>query len=193
MNSHLRMRALQALAITGTALAVAGTAEAAGHYIITSKSQIAPNVRVALKGNAGPRGATGPAGQAGASGAQGPAGPQGPGGAQGPQGPAGAQGPAGTARASAQVVTGINPVYDANHGFPSPPRHIAVGKYCVPAPAGVNPDTTAALVGLSGGSTGFVTQAGPPSASCRANEFEIWTADLQNQYTDGVFFNILVP
>ena len=42
-------------------------------------------------------------------------------------------------------------------------------------------------------SVGFVTQAGPPAASCRADEFEIWTTNVDNFFVDGVFFNIVVP
>jgi hypothetical protein len=129
-------------------------------------------VKSSLTGATGPTGASGPAG---------PAGGQGP------------QGPAGTAKASAQVAAQINPFYDANHGFTSPPRRLSVGRYCVPAPAGVLPDTTAVLLGLSGGSAGFVTQVGPPASLCRADEFEILTASASNVLVDGVFFNILVP
>lgn len=168
-------------------LALSGTVYAAQRYVITSTKQIAPKVLKDLKGRAGPRGATGAQGPAGNLGPQGPQGPQGPG---GPSGPAG---PQGTARASAQVMTGINPVYDANAGFPRPPRRVAVGKYCVPAPTGVNADSTAVLVGLSGGSIGYVTQGGPPAQSCRADEFEIWTDNTSGQFTDAVFFNIVVP
>jgi hypothetical protein len=168
-------RAIWIVVISGLLLTMAGTGYAGGRYVITSKKQIAPKVRKQLEGH---RGARGP------QGAQGP---------QGPQGPQGAAGPPGTARASAQVATGVNPTYDANRGFPSPPRRIGVGKYCIPAPAGVNPDTTAVLVGLSGGSAGFVSQYGPPTQSCRANEFEIWTANTGNVLNDSTFFNIVVP
>jgi hypothetical protein len=131
-----------------------------------------------------------PGTKASLEGARGPAGPAGP---AGPQGPPGAPGAAGTARASAQVAAQINPVYDANHGFPSLPRRIAAGKYCVPAPAGVNADSTAVLLSLSGNSVGYVLQSGPPAASCRADEFEIWTLDSSYSFVDGIFFNILVP
>ena len=138
-------------------------------------------------------GATGPSGPAGPAGATGPSGPAGPGGAAGSTGPQGPQGPAGTAKASAQVAAQVNPFYDANHGFTAPPRRIGVGRYCVPAPAGVNPDNTAVLLGLSGNSAGFVTQFGPPASLCRADEFEILTANVNNVLSDGIFFNILVP
>jgi hypothetical protein len=59
-----------------------GSALAAHHYLITSKSQIAPKVRRALRAGAGARGATGPTGPAGAPGAAGPTGPTGTIGAQ---------------------------------------------------------------------------------------------------------------
>jgi hypothetical protein len=154
---------LLVLTIVALVLALGGTGYAAHRYVITSTKQIAPKVLKKLRGKTGPQGAQGP------------------------------QGLPGTAQASAQVMTGVNPAFDANHGFPGQPRRVAVGKYCVQAPQGVNPDTTAVLVGLSGGSAGFVTQAGPPAQICRADEFEIWTADVTNTFSDGVFFNILVP
>ena len=59
---------------------LAGTGIAAQHYLITSLSQIAPKVRHALQGHAGPQGP------------QGPTGPQGSPGAQGAQGADGKQG-----------------------------------------------------------------------------------------------------
>jgi hypothetical protein len=55
--------------------ALGGSAIAAHHYLITSTSQIKPNVLKKLKGNAGQNGAPGPAGAQGAQGAPGPAGP----------------------------------------------------------------------------------------------------------------------
>jgi hypothetical protein len=172
---------LWALTLVALLAVMTGTGYAAGRYIITNTNQVSPKVLKQLRGHVGPRGA------------QGAAGAQGSQGATGGQGPAGPQGAPGTARASAQVVTGINPDYDANHGFTSKPRRIAVGKYCVPAPAGVNPDTTAVLVSPSGNSVGYVTQEGPPSAACRSNEFGIWTADVDNVFTDQLYFNIIVP
>jgi hypothetical protein len=157
------------LTIVALVLAFGGTGYAAHRYVITSTKQISPKVVKQLRGKTGSPGAPGL------------------------QGSPGAQGPAGTARASAQVMTGINPAFDANRGFPGQPRRVAMGKYCVQAPQGVTADTTAVLVGLSGGSAGFVTQAGPPAQLCRADEFEIWTANANNEFSDGVFFNILLP
>jgi hypothetical protein len=75
-----RRRLSYANVVATLALVVAlagGTAYAANHYLITSKSQIKPSVLSQLKGNAGPKGAagdngaTGPAGATGASGAEG--------------------------------------------------------------------------------------------------------------------------
>ena len=53
-------------------LAMGGTAIAAHHYLITSKSQIKPSVRRALRGNSGPAGSTGVTGATGATGAANP-------------------------------------------------------------------------------------------------------------------------
>jgi hypothetical protein len=159
---------------------LAGTSYAARKYVITNKKQIAPKVLKQITGARGP---------AGAIGAQGP---QGPAGASGPQGP---QGPAGSARAHAQVVTNDpqNPFYDNNSGFPGRPRRIATGRLCLPAPSGVDPDTTVLMLTLSGGSVGMVTQRSG-NESCRAGEFEVWTTSSSGIYwTDGILFNVLVP
>ena len=76
------------VATVALVFAMTGGALAAGHYIITSKSQIKPSVLKSLKGKTGSTGKTG---------AQG---------AQGPQGLQGAQGPAGAPNPSATTVDG---------------------------------------------------------------------------------------
>ena len=66
------------LGMVAVVLALGGSAMAAGHYLITSKHQIAPKVLKSLRGAAGAagrRGPIGPNGAAGASGATGAAGP----------------------------------------------------------------------------------------------------------------------
>ena len=72
-----RPSAALVVAVLALVLAVAGSATAAGHYLIRSKSQIAPSVRKALRGQRGP------AGPRGATGKTGPAGPASPGGLPG--------------------------------------------------------------------------------------------------------------
>jgi Collagen triple helix repeat (20 copies) len=90
MFSVIRRRLCYANVVATLALvfAMSGGALAAGHYLLTSTSQISPKVLKALKGKSGPAGATG---------AQGAAGSQGPAGAQGAQGLKGETGPAGAA------------------------------------------------------------------------------------------------
>ena len=171
---HLHVRRLGPawLLAIGALLIMAGSGYAAKKYVITSTKQISPKTLQKLKGRPGAPGAPGP---------------------QGPQGLQGPQGAPGTAKASGMVVTGSTPTWGTNQGFPGAPRRVAAGRFCIPAPAGVNPDTTAVLVSLSNGSVGYVTQAGPPAALCRASEFEVWTADTDTYYSDGVDFNIVVP
>jgi Collagen triple helix repeat (20 copies) len=72
-------------------LACSGTAVAAGHYLISSTTQISPTVLKALRG-AGRRGATGATGAKGATGAGGPAGEIGERGERGERGPRGEAG-----------------------------------------------------------------------------------------------------
>jgi hypothetical protein len=184
--SKLLKKPSPATVIACLALFVAstGTGVAAGHYLITSTKQIKPSVLKQLKGVKGPRGQS----------VTGLTGPQGPAGPTGATGATGAQGPAGTARAYAQVVTNdpANPYYDQNSGFPAGPRHIATGKLCIPAPAGVDADNVPAFVSLSGTSVGYVT-LDSSNADCRSGEFEVWTANLSNVFADHILFNIMVP
>jgi Collagen triple helix repeat (20 copies) len=146
-------------------------------------------------GAVGAKGAAGAQGHTGAVGAKGAAGAQGPAGAAGAQGPAGATGAAGTARAYTEVVTSDanNPAYAQNVGFPDRPRHIGVGLYCIPAPAGVDPVNVPAFGVPSGATQGQVVMM-THNDQCRVNEFEVatlsvWTGEL----ADHIFFNIMVP
>ncbi|MFZ1156063.1 MAG: hypothetical protein WAN93_14295 [Solirubrobacteraceae bacterium] len=87
---HLRRPSFTGI-IASVALFVAlgGSAAAAGHYLITSTSQIKPSILQKLKGNVGPKGVAGQAGATGATGATGAAGARGATGAQGAPGQAG--------------------------------------------------------------------------------------------------------
>jgi hypothetical protein len=91
MLSLLRRRLCYANVVATLALvfAMSGGALAAGHYLLTSTSQVSPKVLKALKGKPGQ---AGPAGVQGSQGAQGPAGSTG---AQGPKGETGAAGAVG--------------------------------------------------------------------------------------------------
>jgi Collagen triple helix repeat (20 copies) len=75
--------------------AMSGGALAAGHYLLTSTSQISPRVLKTLKGKSGQPGAVGAQGAQGGQGALGPRGETGPAGSPGAQGPQGAAGAAG--------------------------------------------------------------------------------------------------
>jgi Collagen triple helix repeat (20 copies) len=94
MFSVIRRRLCYANVVATLALvfAMSGGALAAGHYLLTSTSQVSPKVLKALKGKSGK---TGPAGAPGAQGSQGAQGAQGAHGEAGAAGPAGPQGPQG--------------------------------------------------------------------------------------------------
>jgi hypothetical protein len=97
MFSSIRRRLCYANVAATLALvfAMSGGALAAGHYLLTSTSQISPKVLKALKGKSGQRGLAGPAGAAGAKGETGAAGAAGTVGPAGPAGPKGETGAAG--------------------------------------------------------------------------------------------------
>jgi hypothetical protein len=103
------------VAMAALVVAAAGPAAAAGHFLITSSSQIkngtiqvtdlSKKARTTLKGANGPRGAAGVAG---------PAGPQG---STGPQGPAGASFTADTTLASGKTETGQYATWGIGGGY----------------------------------------------------------------------------
>ncbi len=111
------------LAALALFVSLGGTALAAGHYLISSTSQIKPSVLRQLHGATGASGATGvqgPAGAPGATGSQGPAGPTGP---EGPQGPPGS--PATTLWAtvsSTGALTASSSVTGILSGYPDAAR-----------------------------------------------------------------------
>jgi Collagen triple helix repeat (20 copies) len=100
MFAVIRRRLCYANVVATLALvfAMSGGALAAGHYLLTSTSQVSPKVLKALKGQSGktgPAGAQGAQGPQSAQGAHGEPGAVGPAGPQGPQGEPGAPGAAG--------------------------------------------------------------------------------------------------
>jgi hypothetical protein len=172
MRSLFTRRPQPATVISIVALVVASTGTGyAASYVITSTKQVKPSVLKALKGKRGKRGLPG---------------------AVGPVGPVGPAGPAGTARAYAQVTNdGANTSFQSAVGFVGNPRRAAQGKICIPVPPGISPNTPIQL-SLSGGTAGFVTHRNQ-SGVCTGSEWEIWTADTTNAFSDVVWFNILVP
>jgi Collagen triple helix repeat (20 copies) len=83
--------------------AMSGGALAAGHYLVSSTSQINPKVLKTLRGRTGKTGAQGPAGAQGPSGAQGARGETGPAGANGEPGATGAKGATGAPGAKGET------------------------------------------------------------------------------------------
>ena len=84
---------LTQLVIVGVfVLAMAGSALAAGHYLITSVKQISPSVRASLRGTRGPSGLMGATGTSGTNGTNGTNGTSGTNGANGTNGTNGTNG-----------------------------------------------------------------------------------------------------
>jgi len=136
------------LGIVAVALVLSGSAFAAKSYLITSKGQIAPSVRKALKGKPGKTGRVGPPGR------QGTTGPRGPEGSQGPAGQDGAvaiktsfyDGPGGIPpnTTNFQAITNV---------VPGPGKYLAIAKLTI-APTGSG-EVTCALLGFQSSIDGF--------------------------------------
>jgi hypothetical protein len=164
------------LIVVGAAVAAlfvaAGGAAAAGHFVITSTSQIKPSVIQALRGNQGPRGLRGLTGAPGATGAPGSQGAQGPPGSPGTPGVPGA---AGSARAVA--VVNSDGTLLQGIGFPknvTGVSHTAKrGIYCVGLAGGIDPATAIASLTAPGAATGVFTV--PHSTDCVSGEVEVDT------------------
>lgn len=95
-----RLSYANVVATLALVFAMSGGALAAGHYIVSSTSQISPKVIKALKGKPGQTGSAGAAGAQGPGGPQGPAGPAGSQGAKGEPGTAGEKGETGATGAT---------------------------------------------------------------------------------------------
>jgi Collagen triple helix repeat (20 copies) len=97
MFSLIRRRLCYANVVATLALvfAMSGGALAAGHYLLTSTSQVSPKVLKALRGKSGLAGAAGAQGPQGSPGARGETGAAGAPGATGPKGETGATGATG--------------------------------------------------------------------------------------------------
>jgi Collagen triple helix repeat (20 copies) len=163
-------RRLVVLGAAVAALFVAtGGAAAASHFVITSTSQIKPNVIQALRGKPGPRGLRGLTGATGAPGAQG---------AQGPPGSPGTPGAPGAA-GSARAVAVVNSDGTLVQGIGSPKNVTGVshttkrGIYCVGLAGGIDPAAAIASLTDSGAATGVFTV--PHSTDCASGEVEVDT------------------
>jgi hypothetical protein len=164
------------VAIAAIVLAMGGTGLAAKKYLISSTSQISPKVLDKLHGVKGERGVAGPAGAIGAAGAN---------------GAPGAPGPAGSAKGYAEVSAGGTLQTVDNVGFTAgATRSPSVGTYCIAAPPGADPNGVL-IVGLAGGSTGFVAQTA--RTVCNANEYQVVTAAPNGVANSTISFNILAP
>lgn len=151
------------LGVIAVVLALGGSAFAAKSYLITSKDQISPSVRKALKGNigkTGKTGKTGPAGTVGPAGAEGKEGPRGPEGPRGEQGLQGLQGQPGAVSTQTSHFDGPNAI-PANTGnfqtvvgqVPGPGSYLAIAKLSI-TPTGAG-EVNCSLVGFQSSIAGY--------------------------------------
>jgi hypothetical protein len=148
MFAVIRRRLCYANVVATLALvfAMSGGALAAGHYLLTSTSQVSPKVLKALKGR---EGKTGPAGTVGAQGPQGAKGDTGAAGAQGAKGETGATGATGaTGTTGARGATGTAGATGAagspwTAGGTLPSGQSETGTWASSGPEGSFPVTTA--------------------------------------------------
>lgn len=148
------------LGVIAVVLALGGSAFAAKNYLITSKDQIAPSVRKALKGNTGKTGKTGKTGAVGPTGAEGKEGPRGPEGPRGERGLQGAQGQPGAVSIQTSHVDGPSPIPANTTNFqavvgqiPGPGSYLAIAKLTI-TPAGTG-EVTCALLGFQSSIGGY--------------------------------------
>ena len=193
------------LVVVGAAVAAlfvaAAGAAAAGHFVITSTSQIKPSVIQALRGNQGPRGLRGVTGAQGAIGAPGSQGAQGP---PGSPGTPGQPGVAGSARAVA--VVNADGTLVQGSGFPKNVTGVSHttkrGTYCVGLAGGIDPAAAIVSLTAAGAATGVSTV--PNSTNCASGEVEVDTFILVQGDTptagtplvrvlDDGGFNLIVP
>jgi hypothetical protein len=129
---------------------------------------------------------------AGKRGADGAAGTQGPAGPQGPTGPAGA---AGTARAYAEVDNTTPSFVTARTKNFTAVTRVDEGIYCLTPAAGIDPRTVATATAQEfelSSTDGFVMVVGSGS-DCPAGQFEVETDDLDEDPTNDIAFNLIVP
>lgn len=165
----MHKRLVVAGAVVIALFVAAGGAAAAGHFVITSTSQIKPSVIQALRGKQGVRGLSGATGAPGAQGAQGP---------PGSPGLPGTPGAAGSARAVAVVNSDGTLVQGG--GFPKDVTGVSHttkrGIYCVGLAGGIDPAAAIASLTDQGAATGVFTV--PQSTDCASGEAEVNTFTL---------------
>ena len=173
------------IAVIG-ALVLAGSAGAAGRYLITNIHQIKPSVVRQLRGHRGLQGKAGPQGRPGATGAQGPRGATGPAGARGPQGPPGStdesdvstdQGfvvQVGTATAS---VNDDGSVASSNAGVTGV-THPITGVYCVAVASGIDPTSAVATPRADDSSNAVEIDVLPTAGDCPSGNAEVVTFQM---------------
>lgn len=164
MRSHRPSPAI-VLAALALLFSLGGTALAAGHYLITSTSQIKPSVLRQLHGAVGATGATGARGAAGATGQQGPVG------STGPQGPPGTSATALWATVSSTgTLTASSGVTGIVSGYPDAARVMVTFDRDVSKCA---PVATLATAAYGGNEPGQISVSAPGNRE--ADALEIFT------------------
>jgi hypothetical protein len=205
---HRHLSYANVIATMALVFAMAGSAIAAKHYLITSSSQIKPSVLAKLKGRTGPPGQTGPAG---AAGSVGPRGLQGSPGADGHPGPEGEPGESGTAVAYGAVGASNNLDVSAPSMNVAAVSNPHLGVFCIRvapplAAAGINPRShlMIATIRAENIGAGFAPEAvvrDDFGGNCAESEWEVETVNPKASTTTGEItanpidwpFNFVIP
>ena len=163
--------------------AMSGSAVAARHYLLSSKSQISPALLKKLKGRAGPAGPQGHGGAAGATGAQ------------GKEGLPGKEGPGGTL-ATGRYNT-LKSSFSGARNFSTEFTHPSTGIFCFRPTGGLSsvsaPIAMVTVDWIESSGSELSAYADSRNEDCAEGDYEVRTFEPAGKVSDNVSFYIAVP